>query len=851
MEENKVQPNVGISEFLEGRDPQERIVNLSYKYKDDYITVIYRDEQDRKCLSQQPFYPFLWATRDACLRLCNGDRTEVKKLMTQFGIKCRALDYKDTKGNICEKMLNGYLFIFEAQNPMAYSDFLRFFKKAGNPVYGEKDKNGNEKKRDAALERQYMVATPQEQYLIRTGKRFFKGYEDYDDLLRCTFDLETEGLDANRHRIISIGIRFNRPVTYKNVTKEFSKVLELEGNTEDEKNRSELRMIDTMLRILYTFKPDVITGHNSENFDWNFIIKRCTILGLPLEELSKRYFDGESIRKDSREAILKLGGEVEKFQRTIVPNITVTDSLHAVRRAQATDSSFKKADLKYATQYLKLGKKNRVYVPGSDIAKISDDYEEHYAFNNEDGYWYVYDPIKGSDSTTYTKENSKAFKMTTRKNLLEGFTLVSGHYIVQRYLEDDIWECDKVEYALNGTDFMLTKIIPIPYQKVVTMGTAGLWKAIMLAWSYEQNLAIPKAENTGAFTGGLSRLLRVGFVKDVVKLDYNSLYPSIILTWGISDETDLKGSMLSMLEYVLTTREKHKNLKKAAGKIVDEYEAEMNNGKILTEEEREEYSKAGRDFKIEDNRQASVKKLGNSFFGSYGSNNGSVFPWKSPTCAERTTCTGRMALRLMISHFKNLGYEPIVGDSFTEDTPVFIRYTKTGEIDIKPISELINEDAIEIDALGREYDYSPKNYQVLCRSGWVSPSYIYRHKTDKDIYEIADGDMRIEVTEDHSLFDSKQKKIKPSAVNGDTELEYFTNNKVFKESKILTCDARMADYYAKELADGKIDRVPKWFLNRAEEGKKFYAAFIENQRDDVEYSKTCLAGLQFLKFCSK
>ena len=65
------------------------------------------------------------------------------------------------------------------------------------------------------------------------------------------------------------------------------------------------------------------------------------------------------------------------------------------------------------------------------------------------------------------------------------------------------------------------------------------------------------------------------FVDNVIKLDYNSLYPSIILTWGITDETDLMNAMLKMLEYVLTTREKYKGDKKKAGKIVDMYEDEF------------------------------------------------------------------------------------------------------------------------------------------------------------------------------------------------------------------------------------------------------------------------------------
>ena len=201
----------------------------------------------------------------------------------------------------------------------------------------------------------------------------------------------------------------------------------------------------------------------------------------------------------------------------------------------------------------------------------------------------------------------------------------------------------------------------------------------------------------------------------------------------------------------------------------------------------------------------------------------------------------------MISHFKKLGYEPIVGDSFTEDTPVFIKYN-SGEIDIKPICELIDEGCIEKDTLGREYDYSKKPYKVLCRSGWVWPTYIYRHKTDKDIYEVTDGEMKIEVTEDHSLFDYNKEKIKPSEINEQTKLEYYYDNIEGIHSIYFENQAAYIKETASLLANGKIDRVPIKIINCSKPYQKmFYETFMENQREDINYSKTCLAGLLFLK----
>ena len=823
---------------LEGHDPEERIVHISTNYRDQFVKVYYRDENDNRCVSERPFYPFIWAKREVCVlmkkyvtenKICNGS---LANLMGKHGVFVKELSTKNNDGESVEVMENGYTFLFYATRPTSYSNFLKFFKDAGYPVFKDR-KDGNEELARNKT-KYYLTATPEEQYLISTGKRYFKGYDDYDQVLRMIFDLETTGLDIKNDRIEQIGVRFNRPVKYNGKELVFEKIFSVEGETVEEKNVSELDAIRKFLTCIAIFKPDVITGHNSENFDWNMLIGACERLGTSMYELSKEFFNGESIYKSQKESVLKLGGEVEKYRPTIVPHTVITDSLHAVRRAQAVDSNMQKADLKYSTKYLELNKENRVYVPGDKISTIWNDLGEHYAFNNKDGKWY---------------------EITDKQQVKDEYQIVTGRYIVERYLLDDLWECDKVELTLNQNAFSICKYLPISFQKCCTMGTASQWKGLMLAWSYENNLAIPDAPNTGKFTGGLSRLLRVGVTgagvtgsNGLVKLDYNSLYPSIILTWGIEDKKDITGATLKFLEYFLTSREEYKGKKKAADKLIEKYEKRINKGEILTDEETSDYHKALKDFANYDKLQNVRKVFCNSFFGSYGSNIGSVYPWKSIDCAERTTCTGRQALRLMISHFAGLGYKPIVGDSFTEDTPIFIKYNDSGRIDIKPISELIDDQQIKVDELGREYDYSKKGYKVLCRSGWVEPSYIYRHKTDKDIYEVTDVDTRIEVTEDHSLFNSNKEKIKPSEIDENVELEYYDGEiKPDGYDIYFTNTTPITKRLAEEVAGGSIDRVPMEVLNYPKFYQKiFYDTFIENYRDDIEYSKTCLAGLKFI-----
>lgn len=835
-----------IEAFIDGHDPQERIVNLMYDYDDTFVRVIYRNENDKKCEYREDFYPFCWATRMACERLCHGDREQVKKLLGRYGIGVKKLSQTDVDGNVRHEFNDGYLFMFYAKSPMSYRTFLQFFKDADNPVYNNKKDNTQQSSK--AESRQYLCVTPQEQFMISTGKRFFKGYDDYDQILRMTFDLETTGLNTEKDRIIQKGVRINRP--FPGYPNGFEKIINIDGDTEEEKDKCELWAIEQMLKMIQAFQPDVITAHNCENFDWNMIIGACKRLGVDFEEFSAKYFRGKGIKKEDRDTVLKLGGEIEYYKATIIPGIIVTDSLHAVRRAQALDSNMLKADLKYVTEYSEMKKPNRVYIPGKLISTVEKDLDEHYAFNDENGDWYIYDPTAKNcgEETVKGKKNY----IPRRNTIMEGYELKSGQYIGERYLLDDLWECDKVEHRYNTPNFLVCKMIPVPYKKCTTMGTAGQWKSLMMAWSYEQGLAIPMFGESKRFTGGLSRLLRVGFVDNVIKLDFNSLYPSIILTWGITDPIDLMHAMLYFLEHVLTQREKYKGLKKKAGKAAGKIKDRLQKRDYATKEEgrqlNAEMLQLKADESFNDKKQLPLKIFGNSFFGSYGAPD--VFPWGSLKCAEQVTCTGRQCLRLMISHFKKLGYEPIVGDSFMPDTPVLIKYDKTQYIDIVPIEFLIDESQIEADALGREYDYSEKPYTVLCRSGWVKPNYIYRHKTDKDIYEVIDGDTRIEVTEDHSLFNAEQQKIKPSEIDDNTKLEYFTDDEKINSNVVANIKPIPDDivkHWAKMIVDGKLRIIPSFVLNSAEQAKFLYNWFMLNYRDDIEYSKTVLAGLMYIK----
>ena len=599
-----------VNTFLNGHDPMERIISIECAWDEDEVSIIYVDQNGIKRVRKDAFKPFIWVKHSAAIRMFGGNRSELRKYLNMYGIKVKKLITSNDSGEEHERLESGYKYLFYTTRKMSNQVFQGFFSKAGTPIHPRQKKD----EVNTSGNREFMGITPIEQYMIATGRRLFKGYDAYNQLNRFIFDLETQGLDPKRHRIEQIGIRTN---------KGYEKIIEVEGSTKEELDASEIAAIKEFLQILAELKPDTVVGHNSENFDWNFFIVRCEHYGIDFSELSLNYFK-HAIYKKKKAAVLKLGQEVEYYYPTIMWGHNVLDSLHAARRAQAIDSNMKKSNLKYVTKYLNLKKPNRVYVPGDKIPDTWNIKEKVFGLCEEDGDWY---------------------RVTDKKPLLPEYNLVSGRYIVERYLLDDIWETDKVEDKLNESNFLVGKMLPTNFSRACTMGTAGIWKLIMLAWCYENNLAIPAAAPNKRFTGGLSRLLKTGYVDRIVKLDYNSLYPSVILTWHVSTPIDVMNVMLSFLEYILTQREKYKGLKADAGDKVDSLKDKLKTAEGSEKTEIEEQitfwkaEKSGNDKK-----QLPLKILANSFFGGYGSPN--VFPFGDILAAEKTTCISRMALRL-------------------------------------------------------------------------------------------------------------------------------------------------------------------------------------------------------------
>ena len=574
-----------IKNFLEGADPEKYIVAVEYDYRTNSIYKIKEDPINGKSIQKDKFVPFAWVGNLRQTNFYSNSKLRQKQAMSKHGILIEKLNTEDN-----QRLEEGQTYLIKTTK--TYRNLISFFREGGlNPW---------------AKETRHLITilSPVEQYLTQTQKRLFKGFNEYEDVHRLMFDIETTSLRPQDGMMFLLGVLDNR------------------GNSKifyAHDDESERRLIIDFFETINQIRPTIIGGYNSSSFDWDWIERRAEILGLNLRDIVKTLNPNSPFRR--KDSILKLGAEIEDYKSTMIWGYNVIDVAHSVRRAQTINSDIKSWGLKYITEFIGANRDTRVYIDGDKIASTYSD-NKAFFFNPRTGkYKSVETP--GLEDLIHRHPNT--------------YEVLTGQEIVKKYLEDDIDETLRVDEQFNQASFLLSTMVPTTYERVSTMGTATLWKMLMLAWSYHKGLAIPKKEEKRPFVGGLSRLIKTGYSENVLKLDFSSLYPSIQLVHNVFPECDVSGAMESMLKYFRDTRIKYK-------KLASKYYGED--------------SKKSESF---GRKQLPIKIFINSMFGSLSAPQ--VFPWGDMDMGEKVTCTGRQYLRHMIAWFIEKNYEPLVLDT--------------------------------------------------------------------------------------------------------------------------------------------------------------------------------------------
>lgn len=193
----------------------------------------------------------------------------------------------------------------------------------------------------------YYQVGPVEQYLIQSGRVYFRGLT-FEDLKRLQFDLETTSLDPHQGRIFLIAVRDNRG---------FATILE--APTPDD----EAVMITQLCQIIREQDPDIIENHNLFSFDLQFLEHRAEVLGIPLR-LGR---EGGPERLERREETLAIGPEARRRVRYTVAGRELIDTLDAVRRYDFVVRDLPGHGLKDVARYFGIAAPDRVYLEGSAI----------------------------------------------------------------------------------------------------------------------------------------------------------------------------------------------------------------------------------------------------------------------------------------------------------------------------------------------------------------------------------------------------------------------------------------------------------------------------------------------------
>ncbi|MDH7480555.1 MAG: DNA polymerase domain-containing protein [Armatimonadota bacterium] len=329
----------------------------------------------------------------------------------------------------------------------------------------------------------------------------------------------------------------------------------------------EPEILRELVRLIYEIDPDVIEGHNIFGFDLPFISARCRRYGISL-----------AIGRDGTELTFgperncSIGGHTRPFTPAFIKGRHIIDTMFSVQRYDISRGILERHGLKDCAITLGLSEPNRVYLPGDGIADL----------------W-------TTDPET-----------------------------VKLYARHDVRETQRLAALVCPPEFYLTQMTPDTYQSVATTGTGEKINSILIREYLRCGCAIPKPKPPKDIPGGYTELRRAGLIRNVVKCDVESLYPSIMLSQGIKPASDVLDVFLPALAELTKRRIEAKSKAKSS-----------------SESERAYW----------DGLQASFKVLINSFYGYLGA----PFNFNDYDAAEKITTSGQAIVKQIAESIEKAG----------------------------------------------------------------------------------------------------------------------------------------------------------------------------------------------------
>ena len=197
-----------------------------------------------------------------------------------------------------------------------------------------------------------VVLPPEEQYLVATGRTYFRDLP-FDQLHRMQFDLETTGLDAAHDRIFMIA------------TRDASGVLDL-LEAHGEGNVAEADLIARLVAKVSAVDPDVIENHNMHGFDLPFLARRARTLGVALS-LGRI---GPGLRQRAARRGVTVDEEAKARVRYVAPGRELIDTMDAVMRYGFSTGDLPWRGLKAVARHFGVAGPEREMIRGDQIHEV-------------------------------------------------------------------------------------------------------------------------------------------------------------------------------------------------------------------------------------------------------------------------------------------------------------------------------------------------------------------------------------------------------------------------------------------------------------------------------------------------
>jgi len=394
---------------------------------------------------------------------------------------------------------------------------------------------------------------------------------------------------------------------------------------------TEPQMLQALNGAIQSCDPDVITGHNIFRFDLDYIGRRAQMHGIRLN-----WGRNGAPPHITPHARWNLAEKTLEYPRWDVYGRHIIDTYFLVQLYDISGRNLENHGLKAVARHFGIAAEDRTYMAGADI------------------------------SATFQSDPEQLY----------------------RYNLDDVRETLSLFQLLGYPWFLQSRMFPYSFQNCVIRGNATRINSLFLREYLHHGHAIPARTSAApTFEGGYTELSFSGVIGPIVHCDVASLYPSLMLTYGLAPAKDALGLFLPMLSDLRRFRLTAKQLARDA----------------MEDSERFYYDALQQVFKV----------LINSFYGYLGA---ALHNFSDPAAAAEVTRLGRVTIRSMIDMLASEGARPVEVDTdgIYFKPPDGCATEEAEQALVQRISQKLPE-GIEVELDGRYrsmFAYKTKNYAL-------------------------------------------------------------------------------------------------------------------------------------------